>query len=83
MNYNEFEQIRANLYQIEFSDITDNRYFRLFGSGITPNGCWIINPKMVELKDIDIASGGDVYGAEIKIHDITGTVPAYKEYINS
>lgn len=84
MKYSEFTQKGANLYQIGFNQFEDKRYFRLFGTGITPNGCWIINPKMVELKDIDIASGKDIYGTEIKIDDITGTVSAsggYKEYI--
>jgi hypothetical protein len=81
MNYNEFIQVNKNLYQIEFSKITDYRYFRLFGTGITDNGCWIINPKMVELKDIDIPTGKDVYGTEIIINDVIGTVSAYKEYI--
>jgi hypothetical protein len=80
MNYNEFEKVHSNLYQIEFSNIKDNRYFRLFGTGITPNGCWIINPKMVEIEDIDIATGNDVYGTEIKMHDICGTVAAYNQY---
>jgi hypothetical protein len=81
MNYSEFTQKQNNLYQIEFSNLTDNRYFRLFGTGVTPNGCWIVNPKMVELKDIDIKTGMDVYGVEIKINDYIGTVPASKQYI--
>jgi hypothetical protein len=78
MNFNQFEQTGHNLYK--WGDNTV-RYFRLFGTGITDNGCWIINPKMVGLKDINIKTGKDVYGAEIKMHDVTGTVSATKEYI--
>ncbi len=84
MEYNAFTQIGTNLYKIGFNQFEDKRYFRLFGTGITPNGCWIINPKMVELKDIDIASGQDVYGTEIIFDNITGTVSAsggFREYI--
>ena len=75
MNYNEFERTGRNFYK------ANNHSYRLFGTGTTDNGCWVINPKMVELKDIDIASGNDVYGQEIKINDITGTVPATSGYI--
>lgn len=93
MNYNEFEKVHSNLYQIEFANIKDsgndilgdiniaNRYFRLFGTGTTPNGCWVINPKMIELEDIDTTSGKDVYGPEILINDITGTVSSCNQYI--
>lgn len=75
MNYKEFEQIRSNLYK------ANNTYYRLFGTAITDNGCWIINPKMVELKDIDIASGNDIYGTEILINNVVGTVSACNAYI--
>ena len=75
MKYNKFTQRHSNLYE------KGNKCYRLFGTGITDNGCWIINPKMVELKDISIASGNDIYGTEIKIDNITGTVSASKQYI--
>jgi len=75
MSFNEFKQKAANLYKLS------GRYYRLFGIGITPNGCWVIAPKMVELLDIDIATGKDIYGSEIKIHDIIGTVNASNQYI--
>ncbi len=75
MDYEEFKRVWTNFYKV------NNRSYRLFGTGITDNGCWVINPKMVELKDIDIASGNDIYGHEIKISDIIGTVPASREYI--
>ena len=75
MDFNEFEQRGTNLYKM------NKTYYRLFGTDITPNGCWVINPKMVELKDIDIPTGKDVYGTEIIINDVIGTVSAYKEYI--
>jgi hypothetical protein len=75
MNYNEFEKVRNNFYR------ANNKSYRLFGTGITDNGCWVINPKMVEIEDIDIATGNDVYGEEIKINDITGTVAAQNPYL--
>ena len=75
MNYSEFENKGSNLYKL------NNTYYRLFGIGITPNGCWVIAPKMVELLDIDIATGKDIYGSEVKIHDIIGTVNASNQYI--
>jgi hypothetical protein len=75
MNYNEFEQVGRNLYK------KGGKYYRLFGTHITDNKCWIINPKMVELRDINIASGNDFYGDEIVISDVMGTVPRNKEYI--
>jgi hypothetical protein len=51
-------------------------YYRLFASGVTPNGCWLINPVMRELLDIDVASGKDVYGPNtLEFDGVTGTVP--------
>lgn len=55
------ERVNTNLYK------KDGKYYRLFGSGVTPNGCWVINPKFIELKDIEVATGKDVYGEE-EIH---------------
>ena len=52
------ERINSNLYK------KNGKYYRLFGSGVTPNGCWVINPTYKQLKDIDIATGKDVYGEE-------------------
>jgi len=72
---NDFERVNRNLYK------KDKKYFRLFGHGITPNNCWIIAPKMIELVDIDIASGNDVYGDTVIEFDCVGTVSAYYEYI--
>jgi len=53
---NSFQRINANLWK------RGRYYFRLFANGVTPNECWLINPRMVELKDIEISSGNDVYG---------------------
>lgn len=50
------EKINNNLYQ------ENGIYYRLFGYGITPNQCWVISPIFVELVDIDIATGKDIYG---------------------
>ena len=57
-----------------------SKYYRLFARGITPNGCWLIAPKMVHLKDINIATGKDIYGKSIQIAGgVTGTVNASGE----
>lgn len=72
---NDFTQINRNLWK------RNGKYYRLTGMGITPNGCWIIAPTMVELIDIDIATGNDVYGAEMVKFDATGAIMAGHEYI--
>ena len=69
------EKTRSNLYK------ANGKYYRLFGTGITDNGCWVLNPKMVELKDIDVASGRDVYGEEIIFSDVAGTVSSGNAYM--
>ena len=59
----------------------NNKYYRLTAWGETPNNCWLISPKMIELKDIDIATGKDVYGEKITINGgVVGTVPANLAY---
>lgn len=40
-------------------------YYRLFGHSITPNGCWITGAFYRELKDIDAATGNDIYGEDV------------------
>lgn len=70
-----FEKVGRNLYR------TGAGYWRLFAAGITPNGCWLMAPKMRELKDIDVASGKDVYGpAEVEF-EICGTVSSGRDFI--
>lgn len=74
---NEFTKVNANLWN-------RNSYnYRPFATGVTPNGCWLIAPKMVELRDISIATGKDIYGSEVIEFDVTGTVNASNQYINS
>lgn len=69
------EKINNNLYQ------EDGIYYRLFGLGITPNQYWVISPIFVELVDIDIATGKDIYGNKRIKHDTTGAI--YKTaYLN-
>lgn len=75
LNYNDFECINRNLYKL------DRHYFRLFGTGITPNGCWIENAKMRHLVDIDVSTGNDVYGTAEIDFGYAGTVQAGPEYI--
>lgn len=70
----QFVQVNRNLYR------TNAAYWRLFAVGETPNNCWLYGSKMVELKDIDTATGRDVYGsAEVELSE--GTTPASYEYI--
>jgi hypothetical protein len=54
-------------------------YFRLFAKGITPNGCWLVAPYMLQLIDIDAATGEDVYGQN-RIEFI-GMVESNREYV--
>ena len=73
-NFNDFEKINRNLYK------KDGKYFRLFGHSISPNDCWVIAPKMIELVDIDTASGKDVYGGKIIEFEACGTVSRYNDF---
>ncbi len=73
--FSEFEHCLTNLWK------KGRKYYRLFGKGITPNGCWRIAPKMVELVDICVANGKDVYGEEEIEFDACGTVPSCHEVI--
>ena len=67
-----FENKGRNLYK------TGAGYWRLFANGVTPNGCWLINARMVELKDIDVATGADIFGdAEVELE----CVPFGYEYV--
>lgn len=76
ISINDLEQVGHNLYKY------DGKYYRLFGKGITPNNCWVIAPKMVELADIDVATGNDIYGEnELEFNGVTGTVGAPRQHI--
>ena len=67
--YEDFKKVGDNLYR------SGSFYFRLFGTGISPNDCWILNPSMKQLTDIETATGNDVYGDIEYIFDVCGTVP--------
>lgn len=57
-----FTQVEnTSLYK---SDAT-GRYYRLTYIAITPNGCWLVSPKLIEVLDIDIATGTDIYGNSV------------------
>ena len=68
------EKISTNLYK------ENDTYYRLLAKGVTPNGCWLIAPIYFELKDIDLATGKDIYGTKTIDVD-TGTIPASTPYI--
>jgi hypothetical protein len=72
----DLEVIGRNLYAYQ------GKFYRLFGKGITPNGCWIIGPYMQELKDIKIVTGKDVYGdGRLDFDGVTGTVQRGPDFI--
>lgn len=62
----EFEKVGQNLYK------KDKIYFRLFATSVTPNRCWLVNPTMVELIDIDIATSKDIYGKQYPCIEVMG-----------
>jgi len=67
-----FERKGNNLYKLE----NINTYFRLFAHSITPNGCWLAAPAMIELKDIDVATGNDIYGdCEVELECVPSCFP--------
>ena len=74
-NFYKFKRVGTNLYK------AGKKYFRLFGKGITPNGCYIIAPKLKELRDIDVASGNDIWGDLEVNFSVIGSVSSGPEYI--
>lgn len=68
------EQINSNLYK------QDGKYYRLFGYGVTPNGCWVISPFYKHLLDINVESGLDVYGEE-EIEIGNGIIPSSTKFL--
>jgi len=74
--FNNFSQIARNLYKC------GSGYFRLAGHSVTPNGCWISAPKMVQLIDIDAGTGRDVFG-DVEFNFETGTVPAGRTFLTA
>lgn len=71
--FEQFERINTNLYEY------NKKYYRLFGAGITPNGCWVIAPKMVQLLDIESSTGNDIYGESV-VELESGVVPSSTPY---
>jgi hypothetical protein len=76
MEFRAFEQVGRNLYR------TGSGYWRLAAIAVSPNGCWLLAPKMVELQDIDTASGTDILGSAQVVFDVCGTVPACYEFLS-
>lgn len=76
VSINDIEKVGRNLFNY------DGRYYCMFATGITPNGCWLINPVLRELVDIEPSTGIRVYGEGVLEFDgIVGTVPAFYEFI--
>lgn len=68
---NDFRQTGRNTYS------KDGKLYRLFGRGITPNGCWVICPAMKHVEDINVATGKDVYGETIELGIIGNVTDRY------
>ena len=77
VNIEEFERVNRNLWK------RNSKFYRLFGERVTPNHAWIIAPRMVELVNIDTATGDDVYGSDICDLGLAGTVSACNEFLRS
>ena len=76
ISINDIEKVGRNLYK------HNGIYYRLFAQGVTSNGCWLINPIMKELLDIDVSTGLDVYGQKtLNFDGVTGTVSSYTEFV--
>lgn len=65
---NDFKQTGRNTY------VKNNKLYRLFGRGTTPNGCWVIAPTMQHVADINTATGEDIYSGETIELGTVGTV---------
>ena len=76
---NDFKSVNGitNLYT------KGRKYYRLFGDGITPNGCWILNPVFKNLIDIDIATGQDIFSNQKYTIGVCGKVSADKKFITN
>lgn len=77
--------IEKEIYEVRGKNLYrhGNTYYRLFAHSVSPNMCWLINPVMQELLDIDTASGKDVYGTRKIILETCGTVPSSLEFIRT
>ena len=77
MKITDFTRERTNFWR----SADGKKSYRLFAKGVTPNGCWLIAPKMVKLVDIDIATGNNIYGQELVFPDVIGTVSGSYTFI--
>lgn len=73
-NLQNYRKHNRTLYQY------GEKYYRLHATGRTPNGCWLANPILVGLSDIDVADGRDVITGEV-IHLDYGTASASNDYV--
>jgi len=71
----DFQLVRGSLWS------RSSKYYRLTAGSVTPNGCWLVHPRMVEISDIDIATGSDVETGKV-YHLENGTVPASCAYVH-
>lgn len=69
-----FEKRAENLY------FKDGTYYQLFAHGITDNGCWLINPQMIEV-DVDIKTGRYVHHEHSIIHLGNGSIQTGPKFI--
>ena len=64
----------TNLYK------RDGKWYKLAANGISPNGCWLLCPKMVQVLDMETATGKLIYGSE-SFQLQTGSVSAGHSYL--
>lgn len=74
IKFDEVEKINRNLY------IYNKHYYKLFASGVTPNGCWVVNALLREIIDIESESGTDVFGSSMILFG-EGEVSSSNEFI--
>lgn len=60
--------------QTLYQNVATGTYYRLVAYGVSPNGCWLIDPRLYELLDINAGSGDDVYGPGVVNFEYCGTI---------
>lgn len=78
VKFHHFERVNNNLYKY------NKKYFKLFGTNTSSNHCWIENAIMVELIDLDTATGKFVFGttfSRMGVYCGGGSVQAGNEFL--
>ena len=73
----EYATFNTNLYK------RNGIYYKLFATGISTNGCWLNNAKLVEIKDVIAETGEYDYGSIEIIFEPCGTIPSHHKFIHT